>query len=291
VLLTQAQAQRALVEAAHALPVLDLMAADPAWAQQPEHNPRAAEVGLKPQHLAYVIYTSGSTGQPKGVAIEHRNAGNLVAWALSEFSTQELASSLFATSINFDLAVFELFVPLAAGGTITLVRDVLAVDPQSTPVTLINTVPSGIQALVEADRVPATARTIKRIDPALRVGGPSTAGAGWVPELLAFAKANDVPVDFITTHTYGVQEGFLDEFGQSDRKLSPDPDSIVGDVRQVQAALTRHGFDPGPIDGIPGPKTTAAVRAFQASRGLVQDGLVGIATWTALARPALPAVA
>jgi hypothetical protein len=65
----------------------------------------------------------------------------------------------------------------------------------------------------------------------------------------------------------------------------------VGDVRQVQAALTRHGFDPGPVDGIPGPKTTAAVRAFQASRGLVVDGLVGVASWSALARPALPAVA
>jgi xylan 1,4-beta-xylosidase len=92
------------------------------------------------------------------------------------------------------------------------------------------------------DLYAATARTIKRIDPALRVGGPSTAGAAWVPELLAFAKANDVPVDFITTHTYGVQEGFLDEFGQSDRKLSADPDSIVGDVRQVRKQIEASAF-------------------------------------------------
>lgn len=65
----------------------------------------------------------------------------------------------------------------------------------------------------------------------------------------------------------------------------------VGDVRQVQVALKLHGFDPGPADGVPGPRTTAAVRAFQASRGLVQDGLVGVATWGALARSVLPAVA
>jgi hypothetical protein len=65
----------------------------------------------------------------------------------------------------------------------------------------------------------------------------------------------------------------------------------VGDVRQVQAALTQHGFDPGPIDGVPGAKTTAAVKSFQHARGLVVDGVVGVATWTALARPVVPAAA
>lgn len=59
----------------------------------------------------------------------------------------------------------------------------------------------------------------------------------------------------------------------------------VGDVRQVQAALVAHGFDPGPVDGIPGPRTTKAVRAFQASRGLIVDGIPGVMTWSALARP------
>ncbi|WP_374562271.1 glycoside hydrolase family 9 protein [Ideonella sp.] len=83
----------------------------------------------------------------------------------------------------------------------------------------------------------ATARTIKRIDPALTVGGPATAGAAWVPEFLAYAKANAVPVDFVTTHTYGVDGGFLDEKGEDDRKLSPSPDSIVGDVRRVRQQI------------------------------------------------------
>ncbi|MFG6489870.1 beta-xylosidase [Roseateles sp. BYS78W] len=82
-----------------------------------------------------------------------------------------------------------------------------------------------------------TARAIKAIDPQLRVGGPSTAGAAWVPEFLAHAKATDTPVDFITTHTYGVDEGFLDEFGKEDRKLSRSPDAIVGDVRRVRKEI------------------------------------------------------
>lgn len=90
-----------------------------------------------------------------------------------------------------------------------------------------------------------TARTIKAIDPALRVGGPSTAGAAWVPEFLAYADAHDLPVDFVTTHTYGVEGGFLDEKGEGDNKLSRNPDAVVGDVRKVRAeieASTRPGL-------------------------------------------------
>ena len=82
-----------------------------------------------------------------------------------------------------------------------------------------------------------TARVIKAIDPALPVGGPSTAGAAWVPELLAYARAHNAPVDFVTTHTYGVDGGFLDENGEGDNKLSPNPEAVIGDVRKVRAEI------------------------------------------------------
>lgn len=86
----------------------------------------------------------------------------------------------------------------------------------------------------------ATAKAIKRIDPQLKVGGPSTAGAAWVPEFIAHTVANDVPLDFITTHTYGVMGGFLDEQGKDDTKLLSADDAISGDVlrarREIQAS-------------------------------------------------------
>ena len=82
-----------------------------------------------------------------------------------------------------------------------------------------------------------TAKAIKAIDPRLAVGGPATAGAAWVPEFLAHARDTGTPVDFITTHAYGVDAGFLDEFGVEDRQLSPSPDAIVGDVRRVRAQI------------------------------------------------------
>jgi uncharacterized protein YkwD len=53
-------------------------------------------------------------------------------------------------------------------------------------------------------------------------------------------------------------------------------------VEVLQRALQRAGFDPGPVDGEFGPMTAAAVRSFQAARGLVVDGIVGPQTWSAL---------
>lgn len=53
-------------------------------------------------------------------------------------------------------------------------------------------------------------------------------------------------------------------------------------VRAAQEALRANGFDPGPIDGVMGARTRDAVRAFQRSMGLVQDGILGPKTRQAL---------
>jgi xylan 1,4-beta-xylosidase len=92
-----------------------------------------------------------------------------------------------------------------------------------------------------------TARTIKSVDGKLRVGGPSTAGAAWVPEFLAHVKLSGAPVDFVTTHTYGVQGGFLDEDGKSDTKLDPSPDAITADVRNVREQISASAFPGLPL--------------------------------------------
>jgi xylan 1,4-beta-xylosidase len=91
-----------------------------------------------------------------------------------------------------------------------------------------------------------TVKAIKTADPLLKVGGPSTAGAAWVPEFLAHAKSANVPVDFVTTHTYGVKGGFLDEKGEGDNKLDPDPASISSDVWKV-----RREIDTSATPGLP----------------------------------------
>jgi non-ribosomal peptide synthetase component F len=122
----------------------------------------ALEQRVEPHHLAYVIYTSGSTGQPKGVAIEHHSPVTLVRWASEVYSREELAGVLAATSICFDLSIYEIFVTLANGGTIILVPNALGLLslPKNVAVTLINTVPSAMEELVRAGAIPDTVQTI-----------------------------------------------------------------------------------------------------------------------------------
>ncbi len=115
-----------------------------------------------PASLAYVLYTSGSTGEPKGVAVTHRGAVELVRWAGTVYAPAELAGVLAATALSFDLSVFELFVPLCHGGTVILAGDVLDLPalPSAGRVTLVNTVPSAMAELVHAGRLGASVRTV-----------------------------------------------------------------------------------------------------------------------------------
>lgn len=118
--------------------------------------------GSNPGQVAYVIYTSGSTGIPKGVKISHSNAGALIYWAGQTYSLSELAITLASTSLNFDLSIFELFVPLAWGQSCVVVADALALlEPGfNIPITLLNTVPSAMKALLDRGGVPASVQVV-----------------------------------------------------------------------------------------------------------------------------------
>lgn len=75
-----------------------------------------------------------------------------------------------------------------------------------------------------------SARAIKSVNKDYKVGGPATAGAAWVTEMIEFCSKNSVPIDFVSTHTYGVKQGYLDEYGGSGTILSKDVMSVSGDV-------------------------------------------------------------
>ncbi|PHM60988.1 non-ribosomal peptide synthetase [Xenorhabdus ishibashii] len=142
------------------------------YLNQSAGNPDAQGMGLTSNHLAYVIYTSGSTGLPKGVAITHRNTVNFLTWAQRTFSAEALAHTLFATSFNFDLSVYECFAPLISGGTVHLVSDALSLITTKSAaeqrLSLINTVPSAITHLSEANAIPPTVKTINLAGEALK---------------------------------------------------------------------------------------------------------------------------
>ncbi|WP_207515271.1 GH39 family glycosyl hydrolase [Longitalea luteola] len=83
-----------------------------------------------------------------------------------------------------------------------------------------------------------TAQAIKNVNSEYRVGGPGTAGAAWEPELIAYCHKNKVPLDFISTHAYGVKQGYLDEFGNSGTVLDKNPMSVSGEVLQSRKEIT-----------------------------------------------------
>ncbi len=118
--------------------------------------------GQHRDHLAYIIYTSGSTGRPKGVSITQRNARTLISWGTGHFSKQELSGVLAGTSICFDLSIFELFVPLSAGGTVYLVENSLQLPtgPEREHITLINTVPAVMRELLRSRAIPASVSVV-----------------------------------------------------------------------------------------------------------------------------------
>ena len=87
---------------------------------------------------------------------------------------------------------------------------------------------------------------IKSVNKDYRVGGPATAGAAWVPETIQYCAEKKIPLDFISTHTYGVKQGFLDEYGNTGTILDKNPMSVSGDIlnsRKQIAASSMPGLE------------------------------------------------
>ncbi|MGW0246372.1 non-ribosomal peptide synthase/polyketide synthase [Nocardia goodfellowii] len=113
---------------------------------------------LRPQHLAYVIYTSGSTGVPKGVAVTHRNAVNLVSQAWQAETGDRV---LMHSSVAFDASSYEIW-PALCGGAALVVASAQRSDPaeithlvQTRAVTKMFATPPLLSALFEyADSLP-----------------------------------------------------------------------------------------------------------------------------------------
>ncbi|UCM94175.1 MAG: amino acid adenylation domain-containing protein [Candidatus Megaira endosymbiont of Mesostigma viride] len=74
-------------------------------------------------NLVYVIYTSGSTGQPKGVMNSHNGFMNRMYWTLDHYETSNRDSLLYIASMSFDISVWEVLHPLAAGAKLVIIKN------------------------------------------------------------------------------------------------------------------------------------------------------------------------
>ena len=135
------------------VPALDVVTDAASWSNEPSRD--LDGVGLSAQSLAYVIYTSGSTGNPKGVMVEHRHLASRLLGANAEFGFG--AGDVFPNlaSPAFDIALFEVLMPLLSGGRSLLlgaahVKDVDQLRALTQDATVFHAVPSLMEAWLEA---------------------------------------------------------------------------------------------------------------------------------------------
>jgi amino acid adenylation domain-containing protein/FkbM family methyltransferase len=118
---------------------------------EPEQDP-----DLGPGDMAYLLYTSGSTGKPKGVAIPHSAIVNFLVsmQRMPGFSATD--TLLAVTTLSFDIAGLELYLPLLAGGRVVIASSEESHDPrrlisrlEQTQCTVLQATPATLRALVQ----------------------------------------------------------------------------------------------------------------------------------------------
>ncbi|RFB75519.1 non-ribosomal peptide synthetase/type I polyketide synthase [Methylovirgula sp. 4M-Z18] len=116
-----------------------------------------AQVAVTAEDLAYVIYTSGSTGTPKGVEISHRALVNLLSSMAREPGCGAEDVLFAVTTISFDIAGLELFLPMMVGGTLVVATNEDLADGVHLPqrvtevgATMMQATPSLWQVMLES---------------------------------------------------------------------------------------------------------------------------------------------
>jgi amino acid adenylation domain-containing protein len=122
-----------------------------------EESVEPPAVESDPQRLAYLIYTSGSTGKPKGVAIQHEAVVSFMTTMANEPGITETDVLLAVTTVSFDIAALELFLPLLRGAHVEIVSRDIARDGEllaeaiaSSGATVLQATPATWQMLVHA---------------------------------------------------------------------------------------------------------------------------------------------
>lgn len=89
-----------------------------------------------------------------------------------------------------------------------------------------------------------TVRDVKSVSPRLRVGGPATAGAQWIPEFLTFVAKNHVPIDFVSTHGYADD---TEKFMLASDKTVPMDERVCAAVTKVHREIKASPFPSLPL--------------------------------------------
>ena len=119
IILTESSLAASFVLKDQAFLILERVGKKPSWTKLP---------GACVHNTAYIIFTSGSTGRPKGVSVGHLALMNFLCSMRKEPGLDRSDNLLAVTTVSFDIAVLELFLPLIVGAKITIANRLDAVD-------------------------------------------------------------------------------------------------------------------------------------------------------------------
>jgi amino acid adenylation domain-containing protein/non-ribosomal peptide synthase protein (TIGR01720 family) len=131
---------------------------DTDWEESATQSETAVTLpNANPDNLAYVIYTSGSTGKPKGVAISHAAVLNFLFSMQREPGFTDADTLLAVTTLSFDIAGLEIYLPLITGGKLVIADREDTRDPlrllkrmHESRCTVMQATPATWRALVDA---------------------------------------------------------------------------------------------------------------------------------------------
>lgn len=230
--------------------------------REQESEIEAGAVTYDGLHSAYIIFTSGSTGVPKGVEMEHGAVRNTLDDMAERFGAAPEDRTFALSALNFDLSVYDIFMPLLSGGSVLFPEEGSERNPEhwyqklhQSQVTIWNSVPALLEMLVtwcenQSLQLPASLRLvllsgdwaplslpqrIKAIAPNARVVvlGGATEAAIW---------SNWQSADHVPSHWASIPYGqplSHQYYRVLDKYMSDRPDWVEGDLYIGGAGLAK----------------------------------------------------
>jgi enterobactin synthetase component F len=195
----------------------------------------------RPEGTVYVLYTSGSTGRPKGVEITHSNLLNFLHGMQRQLKPKTSDRFLAITSLIFDIAGLELYLPLTAGACVVMASGAAVRNPPALANLIRKSVATHVQTTPSVWRILLASSETKLDGVHVLVGGEALSG-----ELAARLKAKAARV----TQFYGPTETTVWSTAFELQEIGADPPPIGRPILNTQIYVLDENRQPVPTGAV-----------------------------------------